>query len=115
MEYLSYLDGWGKRCFGNFSKACFQNAHNIAVAVLSSTGVVGLSAFFSFYLKLLTGINKETNTAIRNICIVCILGFFIQSSMEASLFLGGFPGIMIVTTFVLLSNYNDYIIWPERQ
>lgn len=108
LEYLSYLDGWGKILFGNFLKAGFQNAHNIVVSVLASSGLFGLLAFFSFYIRLLTGLNKEANTAIRNICIVCVLGLFIQSSMEAGLFLGGFPGIMIITTFVLLSNYNDY-------
>lgn len=108
LEYLSYLDGWGKVLFGNFSKAGFQNAHNIVVAVLASSGVVGLLAFLSFYIRMMTGLNKEKNSAIRNICIVCILGLFIQSSMEASLFLGGFPGIMIITSFALLSNYTDY-------
>ncbi len=114
LEYLSYLSGWDKVLFGNFSEAAFQNAHNITVSVLATIGIVGLVAFYSFYIRVINEINDKETSSVRNISIICILGLFLQSSMEASLFLGGFPGIMFLSTFVMVSNYTDYIPWKTR-
>lgn len=113
-QYLSYLDGWEKVLFGNFSEAGFQNAHNICIGVLASSGIVGLIAFYFFYIRLINELNDNMVSSVRTISIICILGLFVQSSMEASFFLGGFPGIMIISTFVMMSNYTDYDPWSER-
>ena len=88
----------------------FQNAHNSIVSVLTSVGAIGLVCFYAFYLRTLGFVNENESSAVRTISLICILGLFIQSSMEASYFLGGFPGVMFLSTFILLSNYKDDVI-----
>ena len=107
LEYLGFLRNWWNILFGNFAEAGFQNAHNSIVSVLTSVGAIGLVCFYAFYLRTLGFINENESSAVRTISLICILGLFIQSSMEASYFLGGFPGVMFLSTFILLSNYKD--------
>lgn len=111
LDFLGYLDSPIKVCFGNFEKAGLKNGHNIIVSVLSSLGIFGLSAFYLFYGRILCSINKKEKSSIRTMSIICIIGLFIMSSAEASLFLGGFPGVVFVSSFVLLSNFSDYSPW----
>ena len=108
INYLSYIRNWKHIIFGNFAEAGLQNAHNSTLSVFSSLGLVGIIGFYSFYLRILSEIQHKDSSKIRSMCIICILAFFVQSSMEASYFLGGFPGIMFLSTFVLLANYTDY-------
>ena len=108
IENLGYITDWKSLLFGNFAKAGLQNAHNIAVSVLASLGVLGLAAFLGFHLRTMLAVNRQETTAIRTLSLVCILGIFIQSSMEATFFLGGFPGIIFLSTFIILSNFDDY-------
>ena len=107
LEYLGYLRNWWNILFGNFAEASFQNAHNSIVSVLTSVGAIGLVCFYAFYWRTLRNINEDESSSIRTISLICILGLFIQSSMEASYFLGGFPGVMFLSSFILLSNYRD--------
>lgn len=107
-DYLLNVQGWKDILFGNFALSGLNNAHNSILSIYTSLGIIGVFCFYSFYFRILSSIEKRSNSSIQSVCLVCILGFFIQSSMEASYFLGGFPGIMFLSTFVLLSNYRDY-------
>ncbi len=108
MIYLGYIDNWVAFLFGNYTKAALQNAHNIVAAIISSLGIIGLGAFYSYFINLLVVINNKETTSLRTVSLVCIVALFLQASMESSFFLGGFPSIMSVSTFVMLSNYSDY-------
>lgn len=44
----------------------------------------------------------------RELLLICVLGFFLQSSGEASIFLGGFPGsVFIYLLFLCMREEND--------
>ena len=105
---IESIDSIDTLLFGNFAREALQNAHNIDISVLASLGIVGMISFHSFFFRTTTHIVNQEITAVRNMSIICILGFFIQSSMEAAFFLGGFPGVIFLSTFMMLSNYNDY-------
>lgn len=107
IKYLSMLESTVNYLFGNFAESRFQNAENAPIAILSSIGMFGVVTFYSFFLHLLFKINTSSTTQMRNICIICILGIFVESSTEASFFLGGFPGIIMMSSFFLLGNYSD--------
>ena len=104
-EYLSMINGVTGVLFGNFAEAHFQNAENAPLAVFATIGLVGLIAFYVFYISSLFRISDKPKTQMRTVALFCILGVFLGSSTEASYFLGGFPGNILVATFFLLSNY----------
>ena len=108
MYYLNLVSNWWQALFGNFADAGLNNAHNIILSVFTSVGLVGLICFYSFYLYIIGDMNRKETTSIRTITIICILAMFVQASAEAACFLGGFPGIMSISSFVLISNYTDY-------
>lgn len=114
LNHLSTIENPINVLFGNFGAHCFQNAENAPLAVFCSVGVIGLIAFYAFYLHVLFSIADKPRSQIRTTCLICILGLFIESSTEASFFLGGFPCVILVSTFMLLGNYMLAIEYPMK-
>ena len=98
-NYLNMLYDWKYILFGNYAEAGLQNAHNSILSIFASLGIIGVISFYSFYLRVVGELQRKDTSPIRTMCIVCILALFVQSSMEASYFLGGFPGIMFLSSF----------------
>ncbi len=107
LNYLAMMKSASHYLFGNFVESRFQNAENAPLAIFASIGIIGLVMFYTFFLHLLFQINENSTTRMKNICLICILGIFIESCTEASFFLGGFPGVIMMATFFLLGNYAD--------
>lgn len=105
-EYLSKLNSWFHYLLGNFGESSFQNAHNGPLAIYASIGAIGLLLTYSLYWRAINRINSN-GTIVSTICVACLLGIFIQSSGEAAALLGGFPGIVFVSTIFLLANYQE--------
>lgn len=92
--------------FGNFAQNGLHNAHNAPLAIFSSLGIVGLTSFYALFIYEMTVYQKKEKTSIRQLALFSILGVFLISSAEASFFLGGFPGIVLVIDIILLGNYT---------
>lgn len=111
-RFIDILDGPINLLFGNLLEARFQNAHNAPLAVACSVGVVGMISFYCLIGSLLYRTNPLEYTTRQNIALFSVWGILIGSSFEASLFLGGFPGVVYMyTIFVLLSQSkqaNDF-------
>lgn len=91
--------------FGNLGESQLQNAHNAPLAFYTSLGIIGaviteLMLLFSVYK-----VNKPTKNSFLS--VASIMGLFISSSAEAGMFLGGFPGVVFLTSFFLLANYKE--------
>ena len=102
VDYLSLLHTDFQWIFGNLGEAGFANAHNAPLAHLCSTGILGSTLFFGMILKKALGCSENDNPVART-ALIGILGLFIQSSGEASIFLGGFPGIEFVYVLFYLA------------
>ena len=101
-DYLSLLKTDFQWVVGNLGEAGFENAHNAPLAHLCSTGLIGLILFYGVMFEK-TMSCTESNDIVARTSLICILGLFIQSSGEASIFLGGFPGIVFVYIFFFLA------------
>lgn len=104
--YLSYLQNTIQWLFGNLGVAGFQNAHNAPLAHVCSTGLIGTTVFYSMLLRKTMECRLNQNK-IACIALICILGLFIQSIGEASIFLGGFPGIVFVYILFYLAGKGE--------
>lgn len=51
----------------------------------------------------------EKKSEVARTALICMLGIFIQSSGEASIFLGGFPGVEFVYILFYLMNEEENI------
>ena len=103
-ECLDSIDTLSKWIFGDFAEKCLNNAHNAALAWLLSLGVIGVILIYVIYYDVIFTINDDSNKArMKNVCVACILCLFVESIAEATLFLGGFPGIVFVNTMIVLS------------
>lgn len=106
MDYLSLLHTNLQWIVGNLGEAGFANAHNAPLAHLCSTGLFGTILFYGLILKK-TLACCENNNPVARTALICILGLFIQSSGEASIFLGGFPGIEFVYVLFYLAGRKE--------
>lgn len=106
MDYLSLLHTDFQWIVGNLGEAGFANAHNAPLAHLCSTGLLGASLFYGMMLKKTLACCENDNPVART-ALICILGLFIQSSGEASIFLGGFPGIEFVYVLFYLAGRKE--------
>lgn len=106
VDYLSLLHNKFQWIVGNLGEVGFANAHNAPLAHLCSTGIVGTVLFYGVMLEKTLACCKNNNLVTRT-ALICILGLFIQSSGEASIFLGGFPGIEFIYVFFYLAGTGD--------
>lgn len=107
-DYLSLINTDFQWIVGNLGEAGFANAHNAPLAHLCSTGILGLIFFYGMMLKKTLTCCENDNPVART-ALICILGLFIQSSGEASIFLGGFPGIEFVYILFYLAGRKEVI------
>ena len=105
-DYLSLLRTNFQWIVGNLGEASFANAHNAPLAHLCSTGLLGTILFYGMMLKKTMACCENDNPVART-ALICILGLFIQSSGEASIFLGGFPGIEFVYVLFYLAGRKE--------
>ena len=105
-DYLSLLRTNFQWIVGNLGEASFANAHNAPLAHLCSTGLLGTILFYGMMLKKTLACCENDNPVART-ALICILGLFIQSSGEASIFLGGFPGIEFVYVLFYLAGRKE--------
>ena len=105
-DYLSLLHTDFQWIVGNLGEAGFANAHNAPLAHLCSTGLLGATLFYGMILKKTLACCENDNPVART-ALICILGLFIQSSGEASIFLGGFPGIEFVYVLFYLAGRKE--------
>ena len=107
-DYLSLLHNNVQWLIGNLGEAGFANAHNAPLAHVCSTGLIGAILFYGVLLKK-TLESSVNNSIISRTALICILGIYIQSSGEASIFLGGFPGIEFVYILFYLAGKGEFI------
>ncbi len=108
VDFLAHIKNRWHVWFGNLAGSGLFNAHNAPLAYYTSLGLVG--AAISELLLLNTAFRINHNTRNAFLAVVAILGCFVQSSAEASLLLGGYPGSVLLTAIVLIANYQ-----PEKQ
>lgn len=88
--------------FGDLNSSKFANATNMPLTIYLSVGLIGFLATFYIFFKRLV---KESSTLVSydsKIAFFCILCFFIQSSAEAYMFTGTFPGSFYMYIYILL-------------
>ncbi len=107
-EYLALLENGVQWIVGNLCEAGLNNAHNAPLAHLCSTGLFGTVLFYGMMLKKILTCTENENPASQT-ALLCLIGMFMQSSGEASLFLGGFPGSVFVYIFFCLAGRSDEI------
>lgn len=110
--YLSKIENGWHFLFGNYGSAGLQNAHNAPLSFYTSLGVVGF--IITEAMLLINTLRINIGTKVSFVSVFAVLGLFIQSSAEAGMFLGGFPGIIFLLVFFLLANYKDYDIIKKR-
>lgn len=105
--YLDHIDTFLKAVIGNYVIMPFKNGHNAPLTIFCSIGIVG---FISTYYLIISNILKHNIATISKtgcMAIFSVLCCFVQSSGEAALFLGGFPGCVFMNTFFLLMAYEE--------
>lgn len=112
VAYLAKIKNGWHFLFGNYASASLQNAHNAPLTFYSSLGIVG--AVITEIMLLINAFRINLGSKISFMSLFAVLGLFIQSSAEAGMFLGGFPGIIFLLIFFLLANYQDYDLLQER-
>lgn len=105
-EYLAYLQRPAQWFVGNLCEARLQNAHNAPLAVLCSFGIVGAILFFSLFYSTVWTNNKVINHPTAHTAVAALLAICVASCGEASMFMGGFPGVVFMFMFLWLSNYH---------
>lgn len=105
--YLSLLGNAAQWLVGNLGEAGLANAHNAPLAHLCSTGIIGITVFYGMLLRKTLECNRNDSRIARS-TLICILGIYIQSSGEASMLLGGFPGIVFVYILFYLAGKEEY-------
>lgn len=103
-EYLGYVDTLPSFLFGNLRDAAFQNAHNGPLAIITSIGIVGGTAYFYIIINAILKTAKKAKHPIAITSIVVIMACFVHTCGEAALLLGGFPGITFLFLAFMLSN-----------
>lgn len=111
--YLNYIQNPFQLLFGNFAKAKLNNAHNAPLTVFSSFGLYGLICFYAVLVPVVFRIKSTPKSRITTASVACLLGLFIISSSEAVAFLGTFPGIVFINSFILMANFTEKM--PEKR
>lgn len=78
---------WTNHWFGNADRFKFGNAHNSALSIVVSIGIVGFVMVLYYYVKRLFQYNERTCKS--NMALLAILSFFIHGCNEAVMFTGG--------------------------
>lgn len=107
-SYLANIQTGSQILFGNIGEVTFTNAHNGPLAIFCSTGLVGVLVFYYIHLRtVFRALNEHKLNSVNIISICCILGIIIQTSAEAGMLLGGFPGISFLSTYFVLAFYKE--------
>ena len=97
-DYLKHIQTIPQILFGNLEEITFSNAHNATLAIYCSIGAVGVICFYYIVWGQLRKANYNVKHQINTIAICCIMGIFLQACSEATMFLGGFPGVAFIST-----------------
>ncbi len=106
LSYLSYLRHWWNWLVGNLCEVSLQNAHNAPLAVLCSLGLIGAVLFFGLFFRTVWKNNTAVSHPTTRTAVAALLAICVASCGEASMFLGGFPGVSFMFLFLWLSNYR---------
>jgi hypothetical protein len=107
-SYLSRLHDDTQVWFGNLCENGFQNAHNGPLAIYVSVGIIGMIAFFYILINRIRLSNQFARSFNARLAVIVILATFLNTCGEASLFLGGFPGITFLFFFFVISS-SSYV------
>jgi len=108
-EYLSTLSDPFFILIGNLQENKFQNAHNGPLAILASSGIIGVLCYFYIYLSKLLRANLNAKSLHNKMAVFVILATLINTAGEAALLLGGFPSITyLFVFFVFAQTYDTY-------
>lgn len=113
-NYLSYIREPMQLLFGNFARAKLNNAHNAPLTVFASFGIYGLVCFYAVMIPVVFRIKKTQKSRITTASVACLLGLFIISCSEAIAFLGTFPGIVFMNSFILMANFTEQMSEDHR-
>ena len=103
VTYLNFIRTPIHVFFGNIGEVTFSNAHNGPLAIFCSTGLIGVVSFYYIFIKKVMKANEYSKSFMNKMAVVGILGFVIQTSGEAGILLGGFPGAPFLCSFFLLA------------
>lgn len=103
LEYFSVIEGPMQIMLGNIAQSTFSNAHNAVLSIYCSIGLTGTIAYYYLIVKKTIIANCFARSMMNRTAIVCILGFIIQTSGEASILLGGFPGAPFIFLFFIFA------------
>lgn len=87
----------------------FTNAHNAALSIISSIGLIGFASTYGCFLKRLFVLDKENIDAEQKIAIVSLCCIFIQTSAEALMLVGYFVSTLFIYIFLLVANDNKVV------
>ena len=102
-DYLRKINSFRELLLGSFERDIFANAHNAPLAVFTSIGLLGTGAMYFILIDTLMRITGKAKERIQRIAICALLACFIQSTNEAFLFLGEFPGAIFIFMFYVLA------------
>ena len=74
---------------GDFSRYRFSNAHNIAMAIFATGGIILVIVFFIFIYKKLTATTKKNILLVQKIALFDLLLLLVHSCLEAAVFTAG--------------------------
>lgn len=101
-DYLERLEEDYQYVIGTFHSDPFTNAHNGPLSYFVSLGALGTVFAFFIIIDKLRRYNNQAASVNAKCAIFVILSVFIESCGEASLFLGGFPGIVYFFIFFVI-------------
>ena len=116
IEYLNYIQTFPQILFGNLAEITFTNAHNASLAIFCSVGAVGVICFYFIVINQTLKATRISKSSVSAITLCCIMGIFLQACSEATMFLGGFPGISFVSVmyeFAFLDTANLSNAFPR--
>lgn len=106
-SYINYIRTPMHFLFGNFQRAKLANAHNAPLTIFASFGLYGLICFYMVMIPVVFRIKTFQKSRITTASVACLLGFFVTSCTEAIAFLGTFPGIIFLNSFILMANFKE--------
>lgn len=107
--YQAYLDRMSDDIdyvVGTFAHKPFNNAHNAPLSIFVSLGAIGCFAFFYILINRLKLDNTLACSFTAKAAIYAIIAIYIESCGEASLFLGGFPCVILFFIIYVFASYN---------
>lgn len=102
-EILAYIETPVQMIFGNIGAVRFQNAHNAALSVMCSIGILGMIIVYLVYVLRFFQVSNNADTPKQRVALVCILATFIQSSAEALMLTGHFSGMLFMYIYVQMA------------